>query len=301
MKNLPDSVRIVEVGPRDGLQNENASVPVGDKIQLVNRLSKAGFSKIETGSFVAEKWVPQMASSDQVFAGIDRRPGTRYTCLVPNLTGFTAAARARADEVAIFGSASEAFSRKNINCSISESLERFQPVVAAATNQGIPVRGYVSCAIHCPYKGDVDPAAALELSNALLEMGCYEISLSDTTGRGTPASMERLLDIVLGSIPASNLALHCHDTYGQGLANIHTGLQHGISVFDSSVAGLGGCPYAEGASGNVATEDLLYMLHGMGIETGIDLDETIAAGRFITGVLACPTRSKVAQANGDTA
>ena len=296
MTNLPTRVRIVEVGPRDGLQNENKPVSIEDRIALVNRLSNAGFGTIEAGSFVSSDWIPQMAHSDQVIAGIKRRRGTRYSALTPNLTGLNAARQAGADGVAVFASASETFSKKNINCSIDESLDRFRPVLESAKEHNLPVRGYVSCAIDCPYEDAIAPDKVLTLSRQLLELGCYEIALSDTTGKGTPASFRRLLDTMTVAINADQLALHCHDTYGQALVNVYTSLEYGISVFDSSVAGLGGCPYAKGASGNLATEDLLYLLHDLGIETGIDLDKTIEAGNFITDILECPNRSSVSQA-----
>lgn len=290
------SVQIVEVGPRDGLQNEAQPISVTDRIELVNQLSKAGFKTIETGSFVSPKWIPQMAASLEVFQGIERVGDTRYAALTPNMQGLEGAIAAGADEVAVFASATESFSQKNINCSINESLERFRPVMVEAQRHNLPVRGYVSCVLGCPYEGNVDPDQVAEVTNALLEMGCYEISLGDTIGVGTPGSVAKLLDCLLTTLPAEQLALHSHDTFGQALANIHTALEHGITVLDSCVSGLGGCPYAKGASGNVATEDLLYMLHGMGIDTGIDLDLTIAAGQFISSKLGRASLSKVAQA-----
>lgn len=288
-------VKIVEVGPRDGLQNEAMPVAVEHRIELVNRLAAAGFQTIETGSFVSERWIPQMAASDRVFSGIDRLEGTTYSALTPNLKGLEAAIAAGADEVAVFGSASESFSRKNINCSIEESIDRFRPVLVRAQSLGIPVRGYLSCIVDCPYEGSISPAAVYTLTNKLLELGCYEVALSDTTGKATPASMARLLDAITPTIDTTKLALHCHDTYGQALVNILTALDYGISVFDSSVAGLGGCPYAKGASGNVATEDLIFMLDGLGVESGIDLTQVMAAGEFITQVLGCANRSKTGQ------
>ena len=289
-------VRIVEVGPRDGLQNESVSVSVEDRVNLVNRLSAAGFSTIETGSFVSERWIPQMASSDAVFRSIDRKTGVRYAALAPNLHGLEAAIAAGVDEIAVFASASESFSQRNINCSIEESFERFRPMMAVARDNGLPVRGYVSCSVDCPYEGTIAPEAALRVSEILIELGCYEIALSDTTGKGTPASINQMLEAVIPVISADKLALHCHDTYGQGIVNIHAALNQGVRVFDSSVAGLGGCPYARGASGNIATEDLLYLLEGLGMDTGINLDATIDTGNFITEILGCPNRSKVAQA-----
>jgi hydroxymethylglutaryl-CoA lyase len=296
MKTARTQVRIVEVGPRDGLQNEAEPIAVADRIELVNQLSRAGFKTIETGSFVSPKWIPQMAASHEVFRGIERIDGTRYTALTPNMKGLEGAIAAGSDEVAVFASATESFSQKNINCSIKESLERFTPVMAEAQRQNLPVRGYVSCVLGCPYEGEVDPAQVAEVTNALLEMGCYEISLGDTIGVGTPGSVAKMLDYLLKTTGAEQLALHSHDTYGQALANIHAALEHGLTVFDSCVSGLGGCPYAKGASGNVATEDLLYMLHGMGIETSIDLDLTIEAGQFISSRLGRSSLSKVAQA-----
>jgi hydroxymethylglutaryl-CoA lyase len=293
---LPDTVTLVEVGPRDGLQNESQTIPLAAKLQLIDELADAGHRIIEAGSFVNPKWVPQMADSEQVFGGIKRRPGVRYTALTPNLRGFERAAAVGADEVAIFAAASESFSRKNINCSIAESLERFAEVMAAARERDIPVRGYVSCVLGCPYEGDIAPAAVAEVTASLLAMGCYEVSLGDTIGSGTAGSMQRLLDALLASHPASQLAVHCHDTYGQALSNILVALHNGINTVDSSVAGLGGCPYARGASGNVATEDVVYMLNGMGIATGIDLDALIVAGNNISRVLGRDNGSRVATA-----
>lgn len=293
---LPDSVTLVEVGPRDGLQNEQQTIPLASKLQLVDDLADAGLRVIEAGSFVNPKWVPQMADSEDVFAGITRRSGVRYTCLTPNLKGFERAIAAGADEVAVFGAASEAFSHKNINCGIDESLDRFADVMATARNANVPVRGYVSCVLGCPYEGEIEPRAVAHVTGKLLEMGCYEVSLGDTIGTGTPGSMARLLKALLGEFRAEQLAVHCHDTYGQALGNILVALQHGIATVDSSVAGLGGCPYAKGASGNVATEDVAYMLHGMGIATGLDLDKLIAAGNRISAALGRDSGSKVALA-----
>jgi hydroxymethylglutaryl-CoA lyase len=293
---LPDAVTLVEVGPRDGLQNESATIPLDTKLRLIDDLADAGLRVIEAGSFVNPKWVPQMADSEAVFAGLDRRPGVRYTCLTPNLRGFERALAAGVDEVAVFGAASEAFSQKNINCSIDESLDRFADVMAAARQAAIPVRGYVSCVLGCPYEGAIDPHAVARVSGKLLAMGCYEVSLGDTIGTGTAGSMARLLEVLLADYPADKLAVHCHDTYGQALGNILVALQHGIATVDASVAGLGGCPYAKGASGNVATEDVVYMLQGMGIATGVDLDRLIAAGNRISEALDRPSGSKVALA-----
>lgn len=293
---IPAQVRIVEVGPRDGLQNEAKPVSVAARVALIEQLAGAGIRAIESGSFVSPKWVPQMASSDEVFAGIDRKAGVTYSALTPNLKGFEGALAAGVDEVAVFAAASEAFSQKNINCSIDESLARFEPVMAAAQEAGIAVRGYVSCVVGCPYAGEVSPAAVLGVTDKLLAMGCYEVSLGDTTGVGTPGSVRRLLDALVPALGHQRLALHLHDTYGQALANISAGLDYGIEVIDSAVAGLGGCPYAKGASGNVATEDVVYMLNGMGIETGIDLDALVATGHWICNQLERDNQSRVGRA-----
>ena len=293
---IPQRVKMVEVGPRDGLQNEATVVPVEVKIELINRLSATGLSAIESTSFVSPKWVPQMADNAQVMLGITRRPGVSYPVLVPGMQGFEAAVAAGAEEIAVFGAASEAFSQRNINCSIAESLDRFAPVITAALQRNIKVRGYVSCVLGCPYQGDVAPEAVAQLAQRLLEMGCYEISLGDTIGLGTPVKAQALVKKVAEVIPLNSLAVHFHDTYGQALANILAVLELGITVVDSSVAGLGGCPYAKGAAGNVASEDLLYMLNGMGIETGVDLTGLIAAGMYISNHLGRPSGSKVARA-----
>jgi len=293
---IPAQVRIVEVGPRDGLQNEATPVSVAARVALIEQLAGAGIRAIESGSFVSPKWVPQMASSDEVFAGINRKAGVTYSALTPNLKGFEGALAAGVDEVAVFAAASEAFSQKNINCSIDESLARFEPVMAAAQEAGIAVRGYVSCVVGCPYAGEVSPAAVLGVTDKLLAMGCYEVSLGDTTGVGTPGSVRRLLDALVPALGHQRLALHLHDTYGQALANISAGLDYGIGVIDSAVAGLGGCPYAKGASGNVATEDVVYMLNGMGIETGIDLDALVATGHWICNQLERDNQSRVGRA-----
>ncbi len=293
---LPKRVRIVEVGPRDGLQNESQPVAATSRIELIDHLAAAGLGHIEAGSFVSPKWVPQMAHSDAVFAGITRVEGVVYSALTPNLKGFELAAAAGVDEVAVFAAASESFSQKNINCSIAESLQRFEPVVAAAQQVGIRVRGYVSCVVGCPYEGDISPIAVASVTQALLDQGCYEVSLGDTIGVGTAGSFTLLLETLLADIRHQQLALHCHDTYGQALANILVGLQHGISVVDSSISGLGGCPYARGASGNVATEDVVYLLQGMGIDTGVDLAALTAAGAYISNVLGRSSQSRVAQA-----
>tara|TARA_R110002167_G_scaffold361515_2_gene579936 strand:- start:607 stop:1515 length:909 start_codon:yes stop_codon:yes gene_type:complete len=293
-RNLPKHVKIVEVGPRDGLQNEKQNIDLATKVTLIDELAKAGLTMIETGSFVSPKWVPQMADSSQVFAAIHRVNGVTYSALTPNLKGFEAAMLAGADEVAIFGSASETFSQKNINCSIAESLERFKPVVAAAKARGINVRGYVSCVLGCPYEGDIAPENVARVAKILLDMGCYEISLGDTIGVGTPNATQSMLTAVLEIVPKSAVAVHFHDTYGQALANILVALQLGINTVDSAVAGLGGCPYAKGASGNVATEDVVYMLNGMGITSGIDLTLLAQAGRHVCAKLSINSTSKVA-------
>lgn len=293
---LPKSVKIVEVGPRDGLQNEKQLISLQAKIQLIDDLALAGLKFIETGSFVSPKWVPQMADSTAVFEKLIRRPGVCYSALTPNLKGFEAALLANADEVAIFGSASESFSQKNINCSIEESLHRFNPLVELATQKGIRVRAYVSCVLGCPYEGNVSPTKVATLAKALIDMGCYEVSLGDTIGVGTPTKTAELLEAILPHVAKDKLAVHFHDTYGQALANILIALQYGINVVDSSVAGLGGCPYAAGAAGNVATEDVVYMLNGMNIQTGIDLDKLSQAGNKIMQYLERSSQSKVALA-----
>ena len=293
---LPQRVRLVEVGPRDGLQNESRPVSVSDKLQLVHDLADAGVSYIEAGSFVSPKWVPQMAGSAELFAGIQRREGVTYAALAPNLRGFEDALAAGVKEVAVFAAASESFSQRNINCSISESLDRFLPIMEAARLHGISVRGYVSCVLGCPYEGDIAPKQVAAVANELFAMGCYEVSLGDTIGTGTPGATRTLFDVVAGQIPRGKLAGHFHDTYGQALANIYASLLEGIQVFDSSVAGLGGCPYAKGATGNVASEDVVYLLNGLGIETGIDLDTLINAGQRISDTLGRANGSRVAKA-----
>lgn len=293
---LPKKVKIVEVGPRDGLQNEPQPISAEVKIELIHRLVDAGLSYIEAGSFVNPKWVPQMAGSDEVFQGIERTGGVTYAALTPNFQGFERAVAVHANEVAIFAAASESFSQKNINCSIDESLDRFVPIMEAAKSTGLPVRGYISCVVGCPYEGEVDPSKVAEVALRLHEMGCYEVSLGDTTGVGTPGSVVRVIEAVSEKVSIHRLAVHLHDTYGQALANIYAALQMGIDVVDSSVAGLGGCPYAKGASGNVATEDLVYMLNGLGIEHGVDLDKLMATGRYITEHLGRENGSKVAVA-----
>ena len=293
---LPTHVRLVEVGPRDGLQNEKLPIEVADKVRLVDNLTAAGLGYIEVGSFVSPKWVPQMAGSADVFAQIQRKADVTYAALTPNLKGFEGALKAGVREVAVFAAASEAFSQKNINCSIKESLERFIPVMEAAKANDIRVRGYVSCVLGCPYDGAIDPAQVASVAAELFAMGCYEVSLGDTIGTGTAGATRRLIETVAARIPRDKLAGHFHDTYGQALANIYASLLEGVSVFDSSVAGLGGCPYAKGASGNVASEDVLYMLDGLGIQTGIDLDKLIAAGQRICALLGRSNGSRVAHA-----
>ena len=293
---LPAKIKMVEVGPRDGLQNEPETVSAAIKIELIDRLAAAGVSSIEAGSFVSPKWVPQMADTAEVMAGINRREGVRYSVLAPNIQGFEAALGANADEIAVFSAASETFSQKNVNASIADSLDRFRPVLDAARKSGIPVRGYVSCVLGCPYEGEVDPGQVTRVAGELLSMGCREISLGDTIGIGTPAQAQSLVDAVSEVVPVENLAAHFHDTYGQALANILAVLERGVAVIDSSVAGLGGCPYANGATGNVASEDVLFMLNGLRIETGVDLDLMAAAGRFISEKLGRPPASKVSMA-----
>jgi len=293
---FPQRVKIVEVGPRDGLQNEKTLIDVDDKMTLINMLADTGLSYVESGSFVSPKWVPQMATSSEIFSRLNKKSNVTYAALTPNMKGFEAAMAVNVDEVAIFGAASESFSQKNINCSIAESLERFAPVVEAAKAQNIRVRGYVSCVVGCPYEGDIEPQAVAKVAKTLFDMGCYEISLGDTIGVGTPASVSAMLDAVLAVVPAEHLAVHFHDTYGQAFTNIFSALGKGINVLDSAVAGLGGCPYAKGASGNVATEDVVYMLNGMGIETGVDFNKLLEAGWFISDKLGRAPISKVSQA-----
>ncbi|MCU1720002.1 hydroxymethylglutaryl-CoA lyase [Pseudomonas sp. 5P_5.1_Bac1] len=293
---LPATVRLVEVGPRDGLQNEAQPISVADKVRLVDDLTAAGLSYVEVGSFVSPKWVPQMAGSAEVFAGIQYKPGVTYAALAPNLRGFEDALAAGVKEVAVFAAASEAFSQRNINCSISESLQRFVPIMEGARQHGVRVRGYVSCVLGCPYEGQVDASQVAAVARELYEMGCYEVSLGDTIGTGTPGATRHLFNVVGAQVPRPQLAGHFHDTYGQALANVYASLLEGINVFDSSVAGLGGCPYAKGASGNVASEDVLYMLQGLGIETGIDLEKLINAGQRISAVLGRANGSRVARA-----
>ncbi len=287
---------MVEVGPRDGLQNEPEAVSTAVKIELIGRLADSGLRSIEVGSFVSPKWVPGMADTADVMAGLAVRAGVRYAVLVPNMQGFEAARSAGAKEIAVFAAASETFSQKNVNCSIAESLDKFRPVCEAAQTAGIAVRGYVSCVLGCPYEGEIEPQAVARVAKELMEMGCDEISLGDTIGRGTPARAQALIVTVAKAVPVERLAAHFHDTYGQALANILAVLEKGVAVIDSAVAGLGGCPYADGATGNVASEDVLYMLNGLDIETGVDLESLAAAGQFVCGQLGRPTASKVARA-----
>jgi len=293
---LPRAVRLCEVGPRDGLQNEKAMVPTDVKVALIDMLTDAGLPAIEATSFVSPKWVPQMADAADVMARIARKAGVRYPVLTPNLKGFDAALAAGADEVAVFVAATESFSKRNINCSIAESLERARPVFEAAREAGARVRGYISVVLGCPYEGDVDPAAVAEIAAALHALGAYEVSLGDTIGTGTAGKTQVLLRRVAEEVPIAALAGHFHDTYGQALANIYASLELGVAAFDCSVAGLGGCPYAKGATGNVATEDVVYLLDGLGIETGVDMTKLRSAGRFISDHLQRPSMSRVARA-----
>jgi hydroxymethylglutaryl-CoA lyase len=290
---LPKSVKIVEVGPRDGLQNEPHTIPADVKIELVDRLSQAGFPNIEAASFVSPKWVPQMATSSEVMAGIHRRAGTIYSALVPNMKGFDAALAAGVDEVVIFAAASEAFSQKNINCSIAESIERFRDVAEAAKANKLRLRGALSCAFGCPYQGEVSAESVVDVVKRLRDLGCDEIDMADTIGVATPRHVQAIMQRAAEEFPIERLSGHFHDTYGQALANIYASLEVGITIFHASVAGLGGCPYAKGATGNVATEDVLYMMRGLGIETGIDLDAVVDAGQFISRQLG---RSAVSRA-----
>ncbi|HXZ55477.1 MAG TPA: hydroxymethylglutaryl-CoA lyase [Burkholderiales bacterium] len=293
---LPRKVRIVDVAPRDGLQNEPKSVPAPVKIELIEKLQDAGLPAVEATAFVSPKWVPQMADHAEVMAGIRKRPGVAYPVLVPNMRGFEAARDAGAEEIAVFGAATETFSRRNINCSIAESLERFAPVVEAAKAQGIRARGYISVVAGCPYEGEVAPRAVADLAGKLYRMGCYEVSLGDTIGVGTPKKIRAVIEAVAKKVPIAKIGGHYHDTYGQALANIYASLELGVKTFDSSVAGLGGCPYAKGATGNVATEDVIYMLDGLGIDTGVNLEKVFRAGEFICRALGREPASRVARA-----
>jgi len=293
---LPTKVRLVEMGPRDGLQNEPREVPTAVKLELIERLADAGLRAIEATAFVSPKWVPQMADHTEVLERIRRKPGVSYPVLTPNLKGFESARAAGATEVAVFGAASEAFSKKNINCSIAESMDRFRPLIDVALNEKVKVRGYVSCVLGCPYQGEVEPEKVAEVAGALHDMGCYEVSLGDTIGTGTPGKTRAMLEACARRVPMAQLAGHYHDTYGQALANVYASLEMGVATFDASVGGLGGCPYAKGATGNVATEDVVYLLHGLGIETGVDLDRLADTGQWICGVIGRESSSKVGRA-----
>lgn len=300
MRNLPPAVRIVEVGPRDGLQNEKVQVPTNVKLEFIARLAESGLQNIEATSFVSPKWVPQMGDHVEIMKALaskQRVPGVSYSVLTPNIKGLKTALECGATEVAIFGAVSETFTQKNINCSIAESLKRFEDVANEVSKARIKMRGYVSCVLGCPYEGPVDPKQVTQVTETLLSMGCYEVSLGDTIGVGTPGSMSRLLEQVTNDIPVEKLAIHCHDTYGQALANILVALNYGISVVDASSAGLGGCPYAKGASGNVATEDVVYMLNGLHVETGVDLMALVKAGDYISQAIGRENMSKVARAS----
>ncbi|MDO9297022.1 hydroxymethylglutaryl-CoA lyase [Bradyrhizobium sp.] len=293
---MNDSVRIVEVGPRDGLQNEKTPVGVEDRIAFIEALLGAGLRTVEVGAFVSPKAIPQMVNSDAVLRGVDHHPDSEFHVLVPNEKGYEAARAAGAKVIAVFASASGGFSRANINCTVTESIERFKPVLARARADGIRVRGYISCVLGCPFDGEVKPQAVVDVARTLSELGCYEVSLGDTIGVGTPLKAKNLLRAVAGSVPMANLAMHFHDTYGQALANLYAGMEEGCRVIDSAAGGLGGCPYAPGATGNVATEDVVYMLEGMGIATGVDMPKLLAATNTISRLLGRPPVSRVASA-----
>ncbi|CEJ96479.1 Hydroxymethylglutaryl-CoA lyase (EC 4.1.3.4) [Caballeronia glathei] len=293
---IPAKVKIVEVGPRDGLQNEKDFVATATKIELVNRLSRAGLQNVESASFVSPKWVPQMADGGAVLAGIERRPGTIYSVLTPNMRGFEGALEAKADEIVIFGAASEAFSQKNINCSIAESIARFEPVAKATKDAGLRLRASISCALGCPYQGEVPVAAVVDVVERMKALGCDEIDIADTIGVGTPARTREVLAAASRVFPRERLSGHFHDTYGQAIGNIYAALEEGIEIFHASVAGLGGCPYAKGATGNVATEDVVYLMNGLGIETGVNLDQLVEIGDFISRAIGKPSASRAGKA-----
>jgi hydroxymethylglutaryl-CoA lyase len=293
---MSDQVRIVEVGPRDGLQNEKTSLGVADRIAFIEALLGAGLRTVEVGAFVSPKAIPQMVGSDEVLKGVNHHPDAEFHVLVPNEKGYEAARAAGARVIAVFGSASEGFSRANINCSVAESIERFKPVIARARSDGIKVRGYISCVLGCPYDGEVKPQAVVGVAKILWELGCYEVSLGDTIGVGTPRNARELLRVVAGSVPVAHLAMHFHDTYGQALANLYAGMEEGVRVIDSAAGGLGGCPYAPGATGNVATEDVVYMLQGMGIATGVDMPKLVAATNEVSKLIGRSPVSRVAAA-----
>jgi hydroxymethylglutaryl-CoA lyase len=300
MSNYPENVKIVEVGPRDGLQNEKAVVPTATKIEFINRLSKTGLQVVEATSFVSRKWISQLSDAEEVFSSIEKRPGVAYPTLVPNEIGMQRALEVGALDVSIFTAASESFNQKNINASVAESIERFRPVMALAAENGVRVRGYISTVIGCPYEGAIEPEAVARVAKTLVDLGCYEISLGDTIGVGTPLKAQRMLEAVAAEVPMEKLAVHFHDTYGQALANILACLELGVGVVDSSVSGLGGCPFAKGATGNVATEDVVYMLQGMGIETGVDMSRLLDAGAFIGEALDRAPASKIGRVPDDS-
>jgi len=300
MSTLPKSVKIVEVGPRDGLQNEKGVISAADKIRFIDLLSHTGLRTIEATSFVSPKWVPQLADADEVYKGIQKKPGVHYPVLVPNEKGMERALAAGVKEIAVFTAASESFNQKNINASIAESIERFKPVMAMAAKADVKVRGYISTVIGCPYEGAIKPEAVAKVAKELAAIGCYEISLGDTIGVGTPVKAQAMLEAAAAEVPMERLAVHFHDTYGQALANIHACLELGVAVVDSSTSGLGGCPYAKGATGNVATEDVLFMLTGMDIDTGVDMAKLLAAGSFISGVLHRTPESKLGRIPADS-